>query len=187
MHKIEKRGKTDENEKTNIKAEKLEIKGEGDFVGGVAGYIPWANYNTETKVSNLVVKDSKISGYKYVGGIIGYGKIKNMESINNHVVGIDCVGGISGNTFQTHGKVAVEDSIIEGTGNYIGGIAGFSNAVRKVRVNNTEVYGGSYTGGIVGYAYRVYNSKIENSEILSTGNIIGGIVGHGRSRMFSCY
>ena len=179
--------KTDENEKTNIKAEKLEIKGEGDFVGGVAGYIPWANYNTETKVSNLVVKDSKISGYKYVGGIIGYGKIKNMESINNHVVGIDCVGGISGNTFQTHGKVAVEDSIIEGTGNYIGGIAGFSNAVRKVRVNNTEVYGGSYTGGIVGYAYRVYNSKIENSEILSTGNIIGGIVGHGRSRMFSCY
>ena len=70
---------------------------------------------------------------------------------------------------------------------YIGGIAGFSNAVRKVRVNNTEVYGGSYTGGIVGYAYRVYNSKIENSEILSTGNTIGGIVGHGRSRMFSCY
>ena len=165
----------------------MEIKGEGDFVGGVAGYIPWANYNTETKVSNLVVKDSKISGYKYVGGIIGYGKIKNMESINNHVVGIDCVGGISGNTFQTHGKVAVEDSIIEGSGAYIGGIAGNSNHIRKVRVNNTEVYGGSYTGGIVGYAYRVYNSKIENSSILSKGNFVGGIVGYGRSRMFGCY
>ena len=179
--------KTDESEKTNIKAEKLEIKGEGYFVGGVAGYIPWANYNAETKVSNLVVKDSKISGYKYVGGIIGYGKIKNMESIKNHVIGIEYVGGISGNTFQTYGKVAVEDSIIEGTGIYIGGIAGFSNAIRKVRVNNTEVYGGSNTGGIVGYAYRVYNSKIENSTILSKGNYVGGIVGYGRSRMFSCY
>ena len=179
--------KTDENEKTNIKAEKLEIKGEGYFVGGVAGYIPWANYNAETKVSNLIVKDSKIGGYKYVGGIIGYGKIKNMESIKNYVIGIDYVGGITGQTFKSDGRVTVEDSIIEGSGAYIGGIAGTSNHIRKVKVKNTEVYGSSYTGGIVGYAYRVYNSKIENSEILSTGNYVGGIVGYGRSRMFSCY
>ena len=179
--------KTDENEKTNIKAEKLEIKGEGNYVGGVAGDIYFANYHAETKVSNIIVKDSKISGYKYVGGIIGYGKIKNMESIKNHVIGIDHVGGISGETFSSDGKVVVENSIIEGEENHVGGIAGTSNHLKNVRVNNTEVYGGSNTGGIVGYAYRVYNSKIENSTILSKGNYVGGIVGYGRSRMFSCY
>ena len=127
------------------------------------------------------MKDSKISGHRDVGGIIGCGRIKNMESLNNHVIGVNYVGGITGETFKSDGRVTVEDSIIEGSGAYIGGIAGNSNHIRKVKVKNTEVYGSSYTGGIVGYAYRVYNSKIENSEILSTGNFVGGIVGHGRS------
>ncbi len=183
--------KTDENEKTNIKAEKLEIKGAGDYVGGVAGYIPWTNYKVETKVNNLVVKNSKISGYNYVGGILGYGRIKNMESINNHVVGIDWVGGISGNTFRTHGKVAVEDSIIEGTGYYIGGITGYANMISNVRVNNTNVCGNSgmstWVGGAVGMVgWTCEAVMIGNCNVASIGNYVGGISGDGRCDKFGC-
>ena len=179
----------------------------GEYVGGIVGYGKASVvYNCSTE------KNGYILGSDYVGGIAGgFGGIKeairsdgtNVSTTTNasYVIGKNYVGGIVGkNTDQVTLKDCINNGVVAGYGNYIGGIAGYNdnaaisdcasylsdydNSIFDMVVSKWEATG-DYAGGIAGYN----NGKITFSEqsekitvksvasIVVGNNYIGGIAG----------
>lgn len=190
---------------TYEKAKKELLRGE--YVGGIVGYGKASVvYNCSTE------KNGYILGSDYVGGIAGgFGGIKeairsdgtNVSTTTNasYVIGKNYVGGIVGkNTDKVTLKDCINNGVVAGYGNYIGGIAGYNdnaaisdcasylsdydNSIFDMVVSKWEATG-DYAGGIAGYN----NGKITFSEqsekitvksvasIVVGNNYIGGIAG----------
>ena len=104
---------------------------EGDKCQGLFGKIGGSG-----TVKNLTLADARITGYKYVGGIVGYndGTVENCHVLSNvaiHTVqsDADCQGGIVGENGGTvsHCTSAATLSLGNGASGYsYGGIAGIS-------------------------------------------------------------
>lgn len=106
----------------------------GEYVGGIVGYGKASVvYNCSTE------KNGYILGSDYVGGIAGgFGGIKeairsdgtNVSTTTNasYVIGKNYVGGIVGkNTDKVTLKDCINNGVVAGYGNYIGGIAGYND------------------------------------------------------------
>jgi len=115
-------------------------------------------------VERVGLIDCVINGNQYVGGVVGHnsGTVRNCfvrGSTTSHRVyasstGSSYVGGITG---SVPGLSTVENCYtniaVEGAGDYVGGIAGYTyrGTIRYCYARGT-VKGSSYTGGIVGQA-----------------------------------
>ena len=162
--------------------EKIYIEAMGDYVGGIAGYL-------DTQNDNISITNVVISGKNYVGGLFGDagGKLINGDDIE--VYGKNYVGGIFGQMRDgiDGDYILIKDSNIEGTENYIGGIAGTSSDAygAECYVNNCEIKAESinsnYVGGIFGEYTGVQNMNnriIVDSSISGNSSSVGGITGY---------
>ena len=190
---------------TYEKAKKELLRGE--YVGGIVGYGKASVvYNCSTE------KNGYILGSDYVGGIAGgFGGIKeairsdgtNVSTTTNasYVIGKNYVGGIVGkNTDKVTLKDCINNGVVAGYGNYIGGIAGYNdnaaisdcasylsdydNSIFDMVVSKWEATG-DYAGGIAGYnngeiTFSDQSEKITVKSVASIvvgNNYIGGIAG----------
>lgn len=164
----------------------IEYISRGSFVGGIAGYL--SDYISGCE------NNGNISGYDYVGGLVG--KVESSNSVSfralkntGNVSGKNQVGGIVGewkyNTFFTINNCENSGSV--SGAQYVGGIVGAityerSNKITVSDLKNTGDVTGTQgrVGGIIGYVIGTSDSTIQNSS--SSGNIIGlygvgGLVG----------
>ncbi len=176
-------GNTNEQYITNINGKDIKIKGNGDYVGGIIGYIPWSDYSHFPYTKNINIENASISGKKHVGGIFGFGRIYYLQATDISVEGTNYVGGISGYAFTNNGWSNISNSEIKGIGNKIGGIAGYHDSVFYCNVNNCKIRGiganSSYIGGIGGEADAIsIFCSVNHSIIEGSGVNIGGINGN---------
>ncbi len=173
----------------DITENKVTVEGTGDYVGGFTGYQSGANIET----NNLIISDSNINGKNYTGGLIGYfnyGTLNYAEIKGSTVSGNSYVGGISGEFYSSGNDwmgyyLQAKTSIINGEGNYIGGISGYfrNGRPRYTVVNGCTINATSAdsecVGGMVGETYwmNIYYFQILNTEVISTGKNVGGVSG----------
>jgi len=176
---------TNTNEKniTNITADNVTVVASGNYAGGIIGYTSWTDYHQQQAIQYLTVTNSNIKGINYVGGVLGYGRVNHMDSIDNQVTGTSYVGGVSGYAYTNNGNSTTTHSIIQGSGSYIGGIAGCHNSLSNVKVYNTQIYGtttnSNRVGGIGGNGSSTVNyALVVDSIVSSLGSQVGGINGY---------
>lgn len=170
-------------------AEEVTVTGTGTYTGGIAGYeYPMFPGNVITN-EELTVKNSDVKGVNYVGGIFGRGQLRNDNE---------------GTTWSR-----VENTMIIGTGGYVGGLAGNPSAWwnRNGVVSNCQIFGSYYVGGVMGNTSQMVRVFVLDSVISTiydpqygefTGNAvpkptnqtqnkyIGGITGTSGSTPTSC-
>ena len=173
---------TNEKDITNITADNVTVVASGNYAGGIIGYTGWTDYHLQQSIQYLTVKNSNIKGVIYVGGVLGYGRINHMDSINNQVSGASYVGGVTGFAYTVNGNSTTTNCIIQGSGNNIGGIAGYHDGLSNVKVYNSKIYGTSANaikiGGIVGDSNaNVSYGLVVDSIVSSLGSQVGGISG----------
>ena len=173
---------TNEKDITNITADNVTVVASGNYAGGIIGYTSWTDYYLQQSIQYLTVKNSNIKGVSYVGGVLGYGRINHMDSINNQVSGASYVGGVTGFAYTVNGNSTTTNCIIQGSGNNIGGIAGYHDGLSNVKVYNSKIYGTSANaikvGGIVGDSgANVSYGLVIDSIVSSLGSQVGGISG----------
>ncbi|MFI3307229.1 MAG: LamG-like jellyroll fold domain-containing protein [Mycoplasmatota bacterium] len=174
---------------TNIYAKNLTITAWNNYAGGLfATYTSYAAGSSNVQnTSNIVIEDSIIKGYNYVGGVAGNAYIYDCTIKNTTVIGYNYVGGIAGyhnstSTILTDVYYNVIDSTIIGYTNYIGGVAGSGSHIYYANIENSNIYGigenTSNVGGVTGYQRGyVRNATVNNTNVMATGNNVGGVVG----------
>ena len=172
----------------NITADKLDITGNGQYVGGIFGNIL---SKQAVKLTNISLTNSNILGSQNdVGGIVGYIPysstieiwLDNIIASNNYISGNYRVGGVSGNAgYGRH--IEVNESTIVGN-SYVGGISGVCSLLYDVKFLNGNVEAiGNYVGGILGEQTNVktlYDCHVIESNISSTGDNVAGLFGINR-------
>ena len=118
-----------------------------------AGMMECKKALTETD-GNMDEAVTTVTGAGYVGGIVGY---------------VDC--GVNG--FM---EEITNNAIVNGTGDRVGGIAGYSNIESSYLLNNGQVSGGDQVGGLAGYKQNTIRSSKNLGYISGTGST-GGLVG----------
>lgn len=169
-----------------------DYSGRGNNVGGISGKV--SGY---VKINNCL-NFANISGFSYVGGIVGdsdyskslidyVAKVSNcinfgsISSIRGKIGGIV---GDNGNIIElcsNHGKVDGGTALYE-----VGGVAGFNNCIVRECFNVGRISGYGVVGGIVGGMSNTTKDRIYPSELSDCYNVgdvigidqnIGGIVG----------
>ncbi len=171
---------TNEKDITNITADNVTVVASGNFAGGIIGYTRWTDYHKQQAIQYLTVSNSNIKGVNYVGGVLGYGRVNHMDSVNNEITGNSYVGGVTGFAYTVNGDSTTTASTIKGSGNYIGGIAGYHDGLSNVKVCNSKIYGTSANsirvGGINGDSgANVTYGLVVDSIVSSLGSQVGGI------------
>ncbi|HIU51266.1 MAG TPA: hypothetical protein IAB70_01360, partial [Candidatus Merdicola faecigallinarum] len=164
-------------EMTNIGFENIHITNTG---GDGTGII----YNNSGTISNLKLENIELEAENksYVAPICKstLGQIEQVEMNRITVKGKDYVAGLIGmqqqNVMQ---NVTANEVIIEGTGNYVGGINGRkyenTHTFQNISIQNSNITGNNYVGGIAGIGCGSYFTSQNNT---ITGNsYIGGIAG----------
>ncbi len=184
----------------NITGDNVTVESNGNYIGGLIGQ---QSGNT-VATSNLKINNSNVTGKNYSGGIIGllnYGSLRYIETNNTNISGTSYVGGIAGRFTTTDGSqyirynLQTNSSTINGTGNYIGGIAGYFDHGhnRYLAVNDTEINATSTNsqniGGVVGNSYwsSIYYFQISDTKINSNGENVGGVGNDSSGGQFRIY
>ncbi len=156
--------------------------GIGDCVGSLAGRL------SNGTVSNCSAEGGSISGFNYVGGLIGWagsGTVRGCSASGN-VLGCDFVGGLTGSC--TDGTIKDCDAAGAVAGyRFVGGLAGsVSGAVTECYATGS-VWAESYAaGGLIG------NSDATIEKCYATGPVVGGeyaggLVGNNDGPVTNCY
>ena len=177
-------------------AENLNIRGEGSYVGGVAGQSGGNNY--------AISRNNTIVGTSWhIGGVMGlsYNGRKYQYSIGNSISGSVSVGGIIGYNGSTleYAQVGpyrdadgnVRHTTVTGSNYYVGGIAGYtSTAAINYTINQASIQGQHTVGGVIGMIQNtgtgtnatnvsMNHNIVANSIIKATGTISTTIPVHG--------
>lgn len=146
-------------------------------------YVGIFGYTSSSTISHFDVVDSKVKGYVYVGGIVGYADSTTIEDVSFNATTEDntcdpgnCVwarfgtygGGIAGFLNQGMLTGVTTSGPVKGSGNVIGGLlGGTSSSEIYDSSSSSNIDGGGNLGGIVGDAT---NSYFEN--VYATGNVL---------------
>jgi len=135
-------------------------------------------------LQNLGVTNVNITGYMFVGGLVGfnleYSSVSNCYSTGT-VSGYHTVGGLVGyNMTSPSVSNSYSTTSVTGTNNYVGGLVGFNHSNSSVSncYSTGSVSGIVQVGGLVGT-----NSESTVSNSYSTGSVtgeqsVGGLVGY---------
>ena len=176
---------------------KANITGNGNYVGGIAGYGDAGNSTNSGDVTGTSytggiagkgnVTDCENSGNvtgtaNYVGGITGSGTVTGSDNegdVNTTKAG-DYLGGITGKGGATDCNNYGDVIRVQGSSSeYTGGISGYSSKPVTNCTNSGKVVGSLYVGGIAGYISGTFVTDCENYGVVSADRWhIGGIVGH---------
>ncbi|OCL86713.1 MBG domain-containing protein [Arcobacter porcinus] len=140
---------------------------------GLGGLVGYANGVVFIKNSDVVATiQIKANSGNYVGGLVGFMSLNTGYSIENASVttpliyGGTGVGGLLGYASNTGGTRTIANShanvnLVEGTGNYVGGLIGNSAGAIAVNISNSSFVGGikgkAEIGGLVGTLHSITN------------------------------
>ena len=156
---------------------------EADYVG-LFGAVGWG----DSKIWNVSVMNSYISGRNYVGGVSGYSEadMKNCSSAAT-VCGVTNVGGVSG-YIKWILDSCYNTGHVSGTGNNVGGVVGDNDHTIQNCYNAGYVSGtGNNVGGVVGDNNSTIRNCYNTGMVTSTGQMVGGIAGSSFGNMSICY
>ncbi|MBB5883683.1 filamentous hemagglutinin N-terminal domain-containing protein [Xanthomonas sp. LMG 8992] len=127
---------------------------------GGASYVGlFGNTGLASRIGNLALTGASVTGTAYVGGVAGFN-----------------AGTLSG--IRVNGTMS-------GTGNFVGGLAGYNNAgtIAGVQTSGSVVgsggpYSGNYVGGLIGSNASGTISASSSSSTVSGGSSVGGLVGN---------
>ena len=166
------------------------------YVGGLVGYAENESYINNCSVSGTIVGTYEIIDIM-VGGVVGYlgGEIHNSNSEDIDISGYRNVGGVVGygdsnsviNNCSADGKIIGNALNVANDQEYIGGIIGFNNGKLTdctnfayiSNVNKSAKYKPTYIGGIAGRN----TGTVENS--VNDGIIIPKYTGNAYSRTYT--
>ncbi|HBF33256.1 TPA: hypothetical protein DDW35_01705 [Candidatus Sumerlaeota bacterium] len=144
-----------------------------DDVGGLIGY------NWACGVTEFSVNVTKISGHQNIGGVVGYNYEASLQGT------LDTASSVYYTSADIHGEVF-------GTGNYVGGVAGYNDGASTVKYcmvgSIDEKYTpvvvtgyGNWVGGVFGAnnggSIDQCNVTVEVFGICSGGTAVGGLIG----------
>ncbi|MFW6007963.1 MAG: carboxypeptidase-like regulatory domain-containing protein, partial [archaeon] len=152
---------------------------------------------TQGKLENIIIRDSKITGKNHVGGLVGEASnfhIENCSVINSVIDGKLSTGGLAGKiNFDEDGSIITcySNSEITGT-NDVGGLIGSIHNNFVIRESYTEgkVTGLDNIGGLVGSDYTtegVIENSWSRSRICGSNENVGGLIGKTNSFIKNCY
>ncbi|TLS72069.1 filamentous hemagglutinin N-terminal domain-containing protein [Aliarcobacter thereius] len=140
---------------------------------GLGGLVGYADGEVFIKNSDVVATiQIKANSGNYVGGLVGFMSLNTGYSIENASVtsaliyGGQGVGGFLGYAYNTGGTRTISNShanvtLVEGTGNYVGGLIGNSAGAIAVNISNSSFVGGikgkAEIGGLIGTLYSITN------------------------------
>ena len=149
------------------------VAGTGDYVGGLAGSV--------SGTVSQVYATGDVSGHEYVGGlagdVAGTGRISYAYATGN-VTADSTAGGLVG--LNSGGSAGIWDSFATGSvsgGDYVGGIAGNSQATIIRSYATGAVSGRSYVGGLAGVTGETISETYATGAVTATGNYVGGLIG----------
>jgi len=140
----------------------------------------FGNISDAGRVENVSLVDVNVTGYQYVGGLVGYNKgtISNCSSTGN-VTGTYDVGGLVG--YSNGGSISncYSTGAVTGSSNsyYVGGLVGFNDGSISNCYSTGAVTGTSYLGGLTGGNYGNVNNCYSTGAVSGTCCYVGGLVG----------
>ena len=150
----------------NITFDNAKVMSTGNYCTGVlAGVVGSCIENIKT------LTNCSVEGEDYVGGIVGDAKGSIIGNCENHakVDGTNYVGGIVGD-YEFPGKSITSCAnygVVTGTGESVGGIAGYFNSgTIQNCANYGDITGISYVGNLIGLA-----DECHLNNVLGTGNV----------------
>ena len=159
----------------------LEINDSGagnDYIG-LFGYV-----GIDGQVLNLAVEDVNIKGDDYVGGLIGWSELSRVSNCysTGSISGFNYVGRLVG---YNRGSVTncYSNGLVSGTGEYIGGLIGWNEfGIVYSCYSSGSVSGpGGYIGGLIGKNYSGTVNKCYSTGMVSGAAVVGGLMGQNYS------
>ncbi len=160
-------------------------------------------------VKKVVIADSYIKGYSYVGGICGYisgaaqiSNCHNSATVYASYNGDACAGGICGYMGNSSATISgcTNDGYISVYRRCVGGICGYQSSGTITNChNNGRIYANagnstgnnSYAGGISGYmenySYANISHCYNTGAVEGKGYYVGGITGRISGKITYCY
>lgn len=158
--------------------------GGGHTISGIRIYMPSNSYVglfgycSYSRVSNLTLNNSRITGGNYTGGIAGYANNSQIRgcrvtnTVNIHRVSSGSYhGGIVGYAKNSDNLISacISSATLSGTAAYFGGIVGYNNngSVQDCIAYNASISSGSNMGAIYGYSLvsKVYGNRYRNCNV----------------------
>lgn len=152
-----------------------------NIVQDFSSYVGMFGYNAGGSVSNLDLNNVDVTGYEYVGELVGrndQGFVSNSYT-SGSVSGYDYIGGLVG--YNENGTVS--KSCARGTvsgHSYVGGLIGENNkgSVSKSYALTSVSGSGNFVGGLVGdNNYATVSNSFATGMVSSSENYVGGLVG----------
>ena len=181
----------------------------GVYINGSNSYVGLFGYIDAGTVKNVVLADSYIAGYQYVGGICGYisgaaqiSNCHNSATVYASYDGDACAGGICGYMYVSSATISncTNNGYISVYRRNVGGICGYQSSGTITNChNNGRIYANagnstgnySYAGGISGYmdnySYANISYCYNTGAVEGKGTYTGGITGRIYGKITYCY
>ena len=145
-------------------------------------------------IKNVNIRSGSVSGYQYVGAIVGYAECTDITNCSNQGVSVSGsgfrVGGVVG--YHSAGNItsSYNEGVVTGDDEYVGGVVGQNWSGNITSSYNTgAVEGSSNVGGVVGRNNSGNITSSYNTGVI-TGDYgyVGGVVGYnGEESITSSY
>jgi hypothetical protein len=133
------------------------------------------------KISNL----SFNSDFVYTVGLFGYlapgGKVTNLGVENVDITGYQYVGGLVGINYEATVSNSYSTGSVIGTYNRVGGLVGYNHGTVSDSYSTVNVTGNSYVGGLVGANWEgTVSNSYSTGSVTGSDQEVGGLVGNNR-------
>ena len=149
-------------------------------------YVGFFGYADGATIKKMALSCNSVKGNKYVGVISAYSTSSTISdcTISGSVIGTSYVGGCIGWGKSNAISFVLSSVDVSCTGNYIGGLIGYSEGwdctIEENRIECNNINGGDYIGGICGSTKLDYGSNFHDNYVQTNifGNdYVGGICG----------
>ncbi len=163
----------------------LTVNQEEEYYVGLIGGL-----GSNGKVQNLMLDNVNITGFDYVGGVVGTNNGGTVTdcSVSGSVSGSYIVGGVVGYNFNGSVTDCYHASgSVSGSGNYVGGVVGynFNGSVTACYSTGSVSGSGDYVGGVAGANYGTVTDCSASGSV-SGSSYVGGVVGQNYGNVAAC-
>ena len=160
----------------------LTVNQEGTNYVGLIGYL-----GSGGKVQNVTLTDVSVTGYWYVGGVVGVNDKGTVTACtaSGSISGSSRVGGVVGYNGGTMTGCTVSGSVSGDSS--VGGVVGWNGGTVTACYATSDVSGYSDVGGVAGRNYYGTVTGCTSSGSVSGSLNVGGVVGYNYGIVTACY
>lgn len=160
----------------------LTVNQEGTNYVGLIGYL-----GSGGKVQNVTLTDVSVTGYWYVGGVVGANDKGTVTACtaSGSISGSSRVGGVVGYNGGTMTGCTVSGSVSGDSS--VGGVVGWNGGTMTACYATSDVSGYSDVGGVAGRNYYGTVTGCTSSGSVSGSLNVGGVVGYNYGIVTACY